>query len=65
MFRAASGASKNLGLFVGQTYLPELGTNLVTALSSLDVNDFPHLFVDELATASSWMYADVPHHLHF
>jgi len=28
-------------LFV--TYLPELGTDLVTALSGLDVNDFTHI----------------------
>ena len=26
----------------GVAYLPELGTNLVTALSSLDMNDFSH-----------------------
>lgn len=28
------------------THLPELGTNLVTTLSSLNVNDFPHCIVE-------------------
>lgn len=29
-----------------QTHLPELCTNLVTTLSSLNVNDFPHCIVE-------------------
>ena len=34
--------------FLSSSYLPELGTDLVTALSSLDMNDLPHVVVLKL-----------------
>ena len=39
-----------------QTHLPELCTNLVTTLSSLNVNDFPHCIdeFDERLNAMEW-----------
>ena len=35
---------------VPNAYLPELGTDLVTALASLNMNDLPHLVLKVVAS---------------